>query len=46
VSPKEQAERIQSLAEREALQLVDTIEELDVSVAANGRATSARRRRT
>jgi hypothetical protein len=29
-SPREQTERIQSVAERDALELVDTIEELDV----------------
>lgn len=31
VSPREQAERIRSIAERDGLQLVETIEELDVS---------------
>jgi len=31
VSPTEQAERIRSIAERDGLELVDTIEELDVS---------------
>jgi hypothetical protein len=31
VSPKEQAERIRSIAERDGLQLVETIEEFDVS---------------
>ncbi len=31
VSPREQVERIQSVAERDGLKLVDTIEELDVS---------------
>ena len=31
VSPREQVERIQSVAERDGLKLIDTIEELDVS---------------
>lgn len=31
MSPREQLERIQSVAERDGLKLVDTIEELDVS---------------
>ena len=31
VSPREQADRIRSIADRQGLQLVDVIEELDVS---------------